>query len=144
MRIFTIGFTKSTASDFFSRLKRAGSKSIIDTRVNRSSQLAGFAKEKDLRYFTSQILSADYVVESLLAPTKDMLKAYRNNEISWSEYEDLYLTLLDKRKVLDRIDLHNLDGSCLLCSEATPEFCHRRLAAEYIRESRENVEIIHL
>jgi uncharacterized protein (DUF488 family) len=144
MKLFTIGFTKSKASDFFGRLQSAGVRHVRDTRRNRVSQLAGFAKEADLGFFLNRIADIAYSVEELLAPTGEMLDAYRKKELSWSEYERRYLDLLDARKVDKRIDLATLDHHCLLCSEATPEHCHRRLAANYIAEARSDVEIVHL
>lgn len=144
MRLFTIGFTKSKAAHFFDRLERAGVRHVRDTRLNRVSQLAGFAKEDDLRFFLQRIGGLGYSVEALLAPTSDMLDAYRKKEMGWEEYERRYLDLLSARQVERRIDVHDLDGVCLLCSEATPEHCHRRLAADYLAQAVAGTEVIHL
>jgi uncharacterized protein (DUF488 family) len=144
MKIFTIGFTKSKASNFFSRLKDAEVEKIYDTRLNRTSQLSGFAKQDDLAFFLDELSGIKYNVEALLAPTKDILQAYRKKEIDWAEYERLYLNLLDARKIEDRIDFDEMHNGCLLCSEAEPDHCHRRLAANYIANAKENIEIVHL
>jgi uncharacterized protein (DUF488 family) len=144
MKLFTIGFTKSKASNFFSRLEMAGVHRVLDTRLNRVSQLAGFAKQDDLNFFLNRIGGIKYQVQDLLAPTPDILNAYRKKEMGWDEYERRYLSLLDARKIEHRIDLSELDNACLLCSEATPEHCHRRLAAEYLAQSAEEIEIVHL
>lgn len=144
MKLFTIGFTKSKAADFFARLDRAGVRHVHDTRLNRVSQLAGFAKQDDLRFFLGRIANIDYSVEPLLAPTADILDAYRKKELGWDEYARRYLALLDTRKVEHRLAVADLADACLLCSEATPEHCHRRLAAEYLALSITGVEIVHL
>jgi uncharacterized protein (DUF488 family) len=144
MMIYTIGFTKTSARNFFERLKKAAVLRVIDTRLNKESQLAGFAKQGDLPYFLSTIDQIGYKSGELLTPTADMLKAYRNKEMGWSEYEQRYVALLKAREVEKRMDPHDLDGSCLLCSEATPEHCHRRLAAEYLAEVWGDVQITHL
>ncbi len=144
MKLFTIGFTKSKAANFFGRLQNAGVRQVRDTRLNRVSQLAGFAKESDLRFFLGAIGNIAYSVEELLAPTDEILVAYRKKELGWAEYERRYLDLLDARKIEKRINFDSLDHHCLLCSEATPEHCHRRLAANYIAEARVDVEIVHL
>lgn len=144
MRLFTIGFTKTPAHAFFDRLTHAGVRRVHDTRLNRVSQLSGFAKERDLAFFLDRIGGIAYSVEALLAPTADILDAYRKKEIGWDEYARRYLDLLAARKIEARIALHDLDGGCLLCSEATPEHCHRRLAADYIAEAVTGVEIVHL
>lgn len=144
MKLFTIGFTKSKANHFFGRLERARVRRVIDTRLNRTSQLSGFAKEEDLRFFLKTINSADYDVDLMLAPTADMLEAYKKKEIGWSEYARRYLDLLVGRKIEKRFSEIDLDHVCLLCSEATPEHCHRRLAAEYLAEASTGISIHHL
>lgn len=144
MRLFTIGFTKTPARAFFERLAAAGVRHVVDTRLNRVSQLSGFAKERDLAFFLDRIGGIDYSVEALLAPTAELLDAYRRKELGWDEYARRYLDLLNAREVERRVDLANLDGGCLLCSEATPEHCHRRLAADYLAEAAVGLEIVHL
>jgi len=144
MKLFTIGFTKSSAEHFFARLSNAGVKQVHDTRLNRQSQLSGFAKQKDLKFLLAQVSSIEYSAHDLLAPTKDILSAFRKKEIGWSEYERRYLDLLSDRKVETMFNLDEMHEGCLLCSEATPEHCHRRLAANYLAQARTDVEIIHL
>ncbi len=144
MKLFTIGFTKSRAAHFFGRLQAAGVRSVLDTRLNRVSQLAGFAKQDDLAYFLNAVGGIGYSVEALLAPTADLLDAWRAKRIGWPEYERRYLDLMAARQVERHLSLGALDNGCLLCSEATPEHCHRRLAADYLARAQEGVEIVHL
>jgi len=144
VRLFTIGFTKTSARDFFRRLKSAGVTRVVDTRLHKDSQLSGFAKRSDLPFFLSTIDQIDYQPADLLAPTADMLDAYRKKRIRWPEYERLYLDLLQSRHVEEHLEVNSFDHSCLLCSEATPEHCHRRLAAEYLSRVWNEVEIVHL
>jgi uncharacterized protein (DUF488 family) len=144
IKLFTIGFTEKTAETFFSLLKRAGVKKIIDTRLNNVSQLAGFAKGKDLEFFSKAILNAGYEHNINLAPTKDLLTNYREKKITWAQYEKEYVSILEKRNIIQKIDFEKLDGSCLLCSEHKPDMCHRRLLAEYLKKANQNIEIIHL
>ena len=144
MTIFTIGFTKSKAAHFFGRLEHAGVTRVHDTRLNRTSQLAGFAKQDDLAFFLERIGGIAYQVEALLAPTDDILDAYRKKQIGWDEYARRYLDLLVARRVEQRIALHDLEGTCMLCSEATPDHCHRRLAADYLAQAIGGLEIVHL
>ncbi len=144
MKLYTIGFTKTSAERFFKRLQGAGVKKVVDTRLHRDSQLAGFAKQSDLPFFLSNISKIEYGVTELLAPTADILDAYRKKRIKWAEYEKLYGELLAARHVEAQLAPHALDHCCLLCSEATPEHCHRRLAAEYLARAWGPIEIIHL
>jgi len=144
MKIFTIGFTKKSAEQFFTRLKQPGLIRLVDARLNNVSQLAGFTKTNDLKFFLREICQIDYIHLPELAPTKDIRDSYKKNGGDWAAYETQFLALLEKRHIENRVDKSLIDGSCLLCSEATPEHCHRRLVAEYLKRHWENVEIAHL
>lgn len=144
MKIFTIGFTKKSAESFFAKLKSAGVKRLIDIRLNNVSQLAGFAKQDDLRYFAKAICDIDYVHLLDLAPTKDILDAYKKNNGDWKLYQSNFLELMRIRRVEDNVARALLDGGCLLCSEDKPDQCHRRLVAEYLKEKWGEVEIEHI
>ncbi|MGB8733957.1 MAG: DUF488 domain-containing protein [Candidatus Sulfotelmatobacter sp.] len=144
MTVFTIGFTKKTARDFFSKLKQSGARRLIDVRLNNVSQLAGFAKKDDLRYFLEAICQMEYLHIPSLAPTQSLLDAYKKKKGDWSVYEDRFLALMRERHIEDTILREELDGACLLCSEETPDHCHRRLVAEYLRDKWGNLEIKHI
>jgi uncharacterized protein (DUF488 family) len=143
MKIFTIGFTKTSAEYFFDRLKGSGASKIVDVRLNNVSQLAGFAKRDDLKYFSKQICGMDYEHVPELAPSQDMLDEYKKNSGTWDQYADRFLRLMAQRRI-EALDHDKLDGSCLLCSEDKPHHCHRRLVAEYLRDKWGNIEIEHL
>lgn len=144
MKIFTIGFTKKSAESFFTKLKAAGVKRLVDIRLNNVSQLAGFTKKDDLRYFVKEICSIEYSHLPELAPTQDILNAYKKKRASWSDYEQKFLELMRSRRVEESVPREILEGSCLLCSEEKPDHCHRRLVAEYLKEKWGNVEIKHI
>ena len=143
MKLFTIGFTKTSAEGFFSRLAKANVKKLIDVRLNNVSQLAGFAKKDDLRYFAKSICGIDYEHIAELAPTQDILDEYKKSKGAWSVYAEKFLDLMARRKI-ENIDRARLDGGCLLCSEDKPHYCHRRLVAEYLKGKWGSVEIDHL
>lgn len=143
MKIFTIGFTKKSAEQFFNRLKQPGLVRVVDTRLNNTSQLAGFTKKRNLEFFLHEICKLGYVHLPELAPTQEILDAYKASG-EWSNYERQFLSLMAERRIEDQVDKSILDGGCLLCSEATPEHCHRRLVAEYLRRKWGDVEIVHL
>ena len=144
MRIFTIGFTKKSAQKFFTRLKDAGVRRVVDVRLNNTSQIAGFAKARDLEYFLKAIAGIDYAHLPELAPTQDILDDFVKAKGSWSEYERRFGELMETRRIAETTPKGLLDGGCLLCSEDTPEHCHRRLVAEYFQRHWEDVEIVHL
>jgi uncharacterized protein (DUF488 family) len=143
IQVFTIGFTKTTAEHFFGRLKESQSRKLVDVRLNNISQLSGFAKRDDLKFFASRLCTMHYIHVPKLAPTKPMLDAYQKKRIDWPNYERQFLDLIAMRQV-EKLRPADLDGCCLLCSEDTPHFCHRRLVAEYLGQKWGNVEIIHL
>lgn len=144
MKIFTIGFTKKDAKQFFGLLTESGASALLDTRLNNVSQLAGFAKRDDLRFFLQRLCDMDYRHELQLAPTAELLSAYRNGNWTWESYESEYLELIAERRVEELLDPVDLDNAVLLCSEAFPEHCHRRLAAEYLAKAWGNFEVVHL
>ncbi len=144
MKIFTIGFTQKSAEKFFGLLTQAHVKTVIDIRLHNTSQLAGFAKRDDLRFFLKAVGNIGYEHEPLLAPTADILDDYKKKRIGWDQYESRFQTLMTERQVETKLDPDALDQTCLLCSEATPDECHRRLVAEYLSQQWGNVEIIHL
>lgn len=145
MKLFTIGFTKKSAEIFFTGLRNAGVKRLIDVRLNNVSQLAGFTKKNDLQYFTKAICNIDYVHIPALAPTADILSAYKKAKNGdWQLYERQFLDLIRARQIENTTPRGLLDGACLLCSEEKPHHCHRRLVAEYLRDKWADVDIEHI
>ncbi len=144
MKVFTIGFTKTSAEGFFLRLQKAGVKKVVDVRLNNVSQLAGFAKKDDLRYFLQAICGIGYVHQPDFAPTQEMLNAYKRDGGDWRDYEKRFLDLMANRHIEQALAPEALEGACLLCSEDKPHHCHRRLVVEYLKEKWGNLEISHL
>ncbi|MCR9902069.1 DUF488 domain-containing protein [Vibrio alginolyticus] len=145
MKIYTIGFTKKTAESFFGYLNSSGIKTLIDVRLNNTSQLSGFAKRDDLKFFLKELCETNYVHMPELAPTKEILKPYQNKEISWESYEDKFLNLMAQRNIEKQLPSSLLDHGCLLCSEHEPHFCHRRLVVEYLNKTTNlNLHVKHL
>jgi uncharacterized protein (DUF488 family) len=142
--LYTIGFTQKTAKKFFETLVKAGVTQIIDTRLNNVSQLAGFTKRNDLEYFLEQIGGIKYIHILDMAPTKEILDGYKKNNGDWEVYEKKFLSLMREREIEKKISPEMLAGGCLLCSEAKPHHCHRRLVAEYLCEKLGNINISHL
>ena len=144
MNLYTIGFTKKTAEEFFENLIKNKVKTVIDTRLNNVSQLAGFSKKKDLAYFLKTICNINYIHLVELAPEKTILNDYKKKKIDWETYENQYLQLITKRQIETKVSPEIIADSCFLCSEATPHHCHRRLAAEYLQKQWGNILIKHL
>jgi uncharacterized protein (DUF488 family) len=132
--VATIGFTQSTAERFFERLIAAGVRKVVDVRLHNTSQLAGFAKSDDLAWFLRRLGNIDYAHEPLLAPTEAMLRTYRQQKGGWEDYAQRFRALMAERRIEHQFGPAALEGSCLLCSEASPHHCHRRLVCEYLNE----------
>ena len=132
MATFTIGFTKTTAEDFFDRLQRAGVRTVIDVRLQNTSQLAGFAKAADLSYFLKTIGGIAYRHAPELAPDDALFADYRKKGLKWDAFEPRFRDIMATRKIEEQFKPEDLDGACLLCSEDKPHRCHRRLVVEYL------------
>jgi uncharacterized protein (DUF488 family) len=147
MKLYTIGFTQKTAEAFFGLLRENQVRTLVDVRVSTQGQLAGFAKQSDLPYFLKHLAQGcDYIHLPELAPTKELMRAYRAGNGGWAAYAQRFEALLDKRRIPAILDRKRFEAGacCLLCSEATPEQCHRRLVAERLAAHWPGVEILHL
>ncbi len=144
IKVYTIGFTQTSAEEFFGKLTKAGVRKVVDVRLNNSSQLAGFTKKDDLKYFLRAIGNIEYVYMPLLAPSQEILAEYKKKRGDWHTYEEKFLALMEERRIETVVSPGELDRTCLLCSEHLPKHCHRRLVAEYLKTKWGNVEIEHL
>ncbi len=143
--IYTIGFTKKSLKEFVNLLKKNKITKVIDIRLNKDSQLAGFAKSRDLKYILEENLKIKYEVIPEFSPTKELLKTYQKDK-DWEKYEKGFLELIEERK-LERfkdVVLDTKEKVCLLCSEAEADKCHRRLLSEFFKGLGGKVNIIHL
>lgn len=144
IKLFTIGFTKKSAEEFFSKIRNAGVKRLIDIRLNNVSQLAGFAKRDDLAFFLKELCRCEYLHKPQLAPTKEILDNYKNKKNDWPEYVRQFSRLIESRSIENEVSLELLDGACFLCSEPTPDKCHRGLVVEYLKDKIKDIKIKHL
>jgi uncharacterized protein (DUF488 family) len=142
--LYTIGFTKKSARDFFSLLSLNRVKQILDVRLNPNTQLAGFTKKSDFGYFLEMLCNCNYRHLLQLAPTKELLDNYHQKKINWFEYQTEFKRLIEERKIRDLVKREELEYRCLLCAEPTAEKCHRRLVAEYFQRIYADLEIKHL
>lgn len=134
IKVFTIGFTQKGARKFFSLLEGSGAKRIVDVRLNNVSQLAGFAKRDDLKFFAQEVCGMGYIHIPDLAPTKNILDAYKKHAGNWRAYEEKFIDLMESRSIEKSVKPEIIDGGCLLCSEHEPHHCHRRLVADYLNK----------
>ncbi|MEW6417548.1 MAG: DUF488 domain-containing protein [Nitrospirota bacterium] len=147
MKIYTIGYTKRPAKEFFGILREYGIKQVVDIRENNTSQLAGFTKREDLRFFVKEILDGSYIHLPKLAPDREIRKNYKKSK-DWQKYESNFLRLMEKRGAIIWLKQNRdifIEPFVLLCSEPLPDRCHRRLVAELLKENIfHDVEVVHL
>ena len=146
MNIYTIGFTQKSAEQFFELIKKNNIELLVDVRLNNKSQLAGFTKGTDLRYFLTEICKCKYKHCVEYAPTKDILDGYKKKEITWGNYVENYNELMNSRGNYKNFfaKFNSYNNIALLCSEPTAEQCHRRLIAELIAQTSPQVTIKHI
>lgn len=143
--VYTIGFTRKTAEEFFALLTGAGVETLVDVRLHNRSQLAGFAKQGDLRWFARELAGIEYVPAPELAPSQELFDAFKKHGGSWKTFEQGFRQLMGERGAYESFDREVLRRSaCFLCSEAAPEYCHRRLVAEGLAATEPGLEVVHL
>ena len=146
MIVYTIGFTQKSAQEFFKAICENKIQLLIDIRLNNTSQLAGFSKELDLKYFLCELCQTKYVHDLKFAPTKSILNDFKKNLISWQNYVDQYTSLIDRRNGLVHFveEYSEYDSVCLLCSEPTPEHCHRGILADLLKSKYKHFDVVHI
>jgi uncharacterized protein (DUF488 family) len=144
VQVFTIGYTKKSARDFFELIKANQIDVLMDVRLYNNTQLAGFSKSRDLEYFLAALCGCDYIWAKQFAPGLALFNDYKNGQIDWVGYETVYRDFLNAHSGFDFFRLYQEKRICLLCAEETPECCHRRLLAEKIVEEYDGVTIRHL
>lgn len=145
--IYTIGFTQKTAENFFTLLKKHNIDLLIDVRLNNTSQLSGFTKFPDIQYFANELCKIEYIHDKKFSPTRELLTKYKKKEINWEEYEFQFSKHMEERNIKAHIKtnyyFYKQKNICILCSESSPERCHRRLVGNYFSETF-NIDIINL
>ena len=145
MKLYTIGFTQKSAQRFFELLQHNGVQRVVDIRLRPGGQLAGFAKGSDLAWFLDRLNGATYIHLPELAPSPEIRDTYRKDH-DWPRYVSGFEALMESRDIPHALDRASFaaQASCLLCSEATPEQCHRRLVAERMAQAWPDVDVIHI
>jgi uncharacterized protein (DUF488 family) len=143
--IYTIGFTQLSLAEFVGLLRGADVDVLVDTRLRNTSQLAGWAKRDDLAFLLREGFGIAYEHVQPFAPSDELLDGYRAAK-DWDAYAAAYRALLVERGAgaLGRELLARYRAPCLLCSEPTPDRCHRRLLAEYLAEQLGGIVVSHL
>jgi uncharacterized protein (DUF488 family) len=143
-KLYTIGFTKKSSEVFFDLLRKVNISNIIDVRLHNESQLAGFSKKDDLKYFLKEICHCAYEHRPDWAPSEEILEAYKKKKIGWEQYEIQFIKIINEKHIEKNVDINKLNGSCLLCSEPKADKCHRRIVAEYLKQHFDALHIYHL
>ena len=145
MILYTTGYEKKPASLFFETLRDHHIERLIDIRRFPDGPMEGYARRDDLAYLLQAVLGCEYIYFPLLAPTGEMLSRYQL-EPNWEGYVTDYEKLMEERDIPGVLERRMFDEkrTCLLCFEASPVKCHRRLAAERLAAAWGDVEIQHI
>ncbi|MCI0330676.1 MAG: DUF488 domain-containing protein [candidate division Zixibacteria bacterium] len=145
IKLFTIGYGKKPLDLFCTIIQGNGIRKIIDTRQNPNFIGSGEYRASKLRPIVEEKLGIEYQQIKEFAPTSKIRRNFRQTS-DWTGYVQEYTLLLRSRPIPEIFDQITADCNriCLLCAEATPEECHRRLVAEYLKSVRPDLEIIHL
>lgn len=129
---------------FIKKLCDQGINAIVDIRENPFSRKPGFSKnplEKHLKqaginYYHFQELGTP-------KPLRKFLTDYNDYETFFSRYKAFLPEFQDSLD--DIIDMGSKKNICLLCFEKDPHFCHRKIVADYIKESAgTEIKVVHL
>jgi uncharacterized protein (DUF488 family) len=143
--LYTIGYQRKPLATFIGQLRQAGVDAVIDVRLRNTSHLAGYTKRDDLAFLLREGFSIAYEHHPGLAPTPEILDAYRDDQ-DWTAYEPRFLRLLAERTAeeVGREILARYLAPCLLCRESTADHCHRRLVAEHWATHIPGLTVVHL
>lgn len=144
------------AEAFFGLLAVNGVTLLLDTRVARRYQYAGFADERDVSYLCSTF-GIRYALAEPLMPTQEMRqefherfgdvpKAADRNIEAWTRYLEQYETLLHERRFLTGGSIRdalygNDENVAVMCHCAHHDDCHRSIAVGIIGTYLPNVEV---
>ena len=146
MTLYTIGSSKKSSRQFFQSIKYHMIQILVDVRLKNDSQLLGFTRKRDLPYLL-ELHNCKYEHCVNYAPTAEILTDWKKKRITWPEYEQRYHALMtEKNSVRDFMTRYYgvYESVCLLCSEVSPEHCHRRLLAEMLHEQKNDIEVLHI
>lgn len=143
--LYTTGYKGKPLRQFINELRGAGVDAVIDVRLRNTSHLAGYTKKDTLDFLLTEGFHIAYEHHPELAPTDAMFDGHKKDP-DWPSYEQQILTLLKQRgaDATGREILARYHAPCLLCSERTPEHCHRRLVAQTWAEAILDLSIVHL
>ena len=141
MKIFTIGYEKSTQPELIAALKAAGVTRLIDVRAVPLSRRPGFSKNI-LRNGLAEA-GIDYVhLKALGTPPEGREAARKGRQ---ADLERIYAGQLDLPEAIvagaEMRELAAEQPSALLCYERDPSGCHRTLLLRWVVPDADVVDL---
>ena len=134
MKLRTIGYEAATQAAVIRTLKDAGVAVLIDVRAVAASRRAGFSKT--LLAASLAEAGVDYVHLRALGTPKAGRQAVRAGRPA--EMHRIYEAHLQEPQaqlqLAEAVDIARERPAALLCYEADPAHCHRRIVAERMAE----------
>jgi uncharacterized protein (DUF488 family) len=145
--LMTIGFGQKGAERFVALLDGAQVTVVVDIRRRPDSPLSGYARQRDLPFLLRSAAAIGYEHRLELAPPDELMDRYRVDR-DWDAYVrdfDRVLRDPDAVRVMGELGVRGSSETvALLCSEPSPEKCHRRLVSERMQELDPTLEVRHL
>ena len=141
LRIFTIGYEKSTQPELIAALQAAGVRRLIDVRAVPLSRRPGFSK--NILKNGLDEAGIDYVHLKALGTPAEGREAARKGR--HAELERIYAGQLELPDAIvagaEMRELAAEKPSALLCYERDPSGCHRTLLLRWVAPDAEVVDL---
>ncbi len=142
--LYTIGYEGKSIDGFISHLKQSGISTLVDVREIPISRKKGFSKTILSQHLKEHNIEYLHFKE-LGSPRELRKKVYVDNDYEYffKEYSKYVKTRLNIIEKLYGIITSEI--CCLMCFEKEPQYCHRSIVAEEIKNRDGNgLKINHL
>ena len=142
--LFTIGYERLLPPELVNELKLAGVERLIDVRYRPQSRRPGMSKTR-----LGQLLGDHgiaYEHRKALGTPPDIRWLFRAGEHDQAAAAFLEHVESTASEELDALaaELDRAPATALLCLEADPAGCHRRVVAEALRRRRPEIDVVDL
>ncbi|MBY0498293.1 MAG: DUF488 domain-containing protein [Nitrosomonas sp.] len=133
MTVFTVGYEGLNIDTFMALLAENDIDTIVDVRDVPVSRKPGFSKKSLANALN--LSGREYVHMVSLGCPKPVRYRYREDG-NWGRYTECFMKYLDTQSnaIAELAALAAMSNCALLCFEADPDFCHRSMVADAVKE----------
>ena len=143
-RLYTIGYERLLPPELVNELELAGVQRLLDVRHRPQSRRPGMSKTRLGQLLSDHGIAYEHRKE--LGTPPDIRWFFKNEREA--EGRERYRTHVEETAsdALDSLagELDRAPATALLCLEAAPEGCHRRVIAEQLMARRADLEVVDL